>query len=280
GTSGNGGVIVVLDLGVGGITLNNFSAIDASATSGNGGGILLKAHAGLTAGPIKFNGGGTLSANGSSSAGIVQLRGTSLSISGGSLALQANGTTSGFVNVTTDAPAGTPPAGGNLTMGTGSGQFTVQAGTDAVVTIHSGGDLTVTSTGGFSSRIANLTGDNDFTSNSGGNVSANHVTITATNGSVSLSGTATGTGSGNTVNISAGNNFTSNSGAVISGDSISITASGSSMALGDDVTGTGSSSSVTLTANGDGTISQTGGLVSSTGLLNINLSGSGGTGSA
>src|SRR5262249_1751219 len=121
-----------------------------------------------------------------------------------------------------------------------------------------GGDLLVTSTGGFSSRIANLIAGHDFNSNLGGDVSANHITITATTGSVSLGSMLTSTGASNTVDITGHVNVTSSAGGMIFGNDIAITATTGFISLVGTVTGTGSGNMVALTSHDDLTAASVG----------------------
>src|SRR5262249_28848242 len=157
---------------------------------------------------------------GSGHAGTVNLSGSSLVISGGNLVLQANGSTLGTISVQTTAGVGAPPAGGDLTVGTGSGQFTVQAtGTGALIKIQSGGDLTVSSP--VSATNVTLIGQRNFTSNFGGTISGNQISITATTGAISLGDTVTGTGTDSSVTLSAFGSISNTAASTITADTLS-----------------------------------------------------------
>jgi len=146
---GDGGAVQVLATGVGGVQLGSTSLISVATNNGNGGTIRLDAGAGwlqLPAGSLSVDGAGTGDFHG----GSITLVGSPVTVTGGSLALSANGVNSGdggSVAVTSQGPA--PGTFADLSIDQVTGGFTISAqggasgGSGGTVTVSTGRNLKV-----------------------------------------------------------------------------------------------------------------------------------------
>lgn len=215
-TSGDGGIIAVTNLGSTGIRTQ--SALSITTNNGAGGTINLNADQGTIS---LANGSYSTNGAGANNGGDITLNGAGVLVTGGgSAALISNGAgggNGGNINIT---GTGTP----GLTLGTGAGQLSVlvNGGTNGVVNINVGGNLTVSATGGYSAASTQL-----MTTGAGSDIAINGA-ITTTLSTVIMANDAVAINStinaGNSALVQGGG--TINGSGAVNGTLVSLTSTG------------------------------------------------------
>ncbi len=195
GAVGNGGTVSITNLGSTGINIPA-SSINQSVTDGNGSKLILNANNGtLTLPTTTFNVSGVGT---NRDGGTISLRAATISAPAANFALTANGTGTGaggtvFVETTTIG------AGGNLSVGTGNGEFQVSAsGANGLIDLRAGGALFVIDSNIVAANV-NLRSNGPSSG-----IQINSGTIVDGSTGVTLTATGAGTINGNNALVSGG----------------------------------------------------------------------------
>jgi hypothetical protein len=270
-TSGDGGTISATATGTGGITVA--SAINVSATEGDGGTVVLAA----SNGDLTFNtGAATINASGATltatarQGGSITLTGRNIVAASNPILLTANGVSGGNggqISVTANA--------GDINVGSAAGQFSASAsGPGGIISLTAngtGGDVLVLATGSLSSSTINLTSALGVINLTGAVTGTTQVNLQV-GGANTISGA--GTVNGGVLTVSAGTGSTTLTTNVAS---LTLATNGNvSITETDDITlNTGSAGNGTLSVNSTGDDITVGGNVTANGGINLTTSGSG-----